>query len=337
MNFNNIFPEWKNGGTEPSTELKTSGFKAGYKPPAAIFNWFWSKVCKAITEIQTNLSNVDNTSDLDKPVSTATTSAISTAVTNLKNTFVTEKGGFQGGTNAAASNGAAIGKGASSGATGGAVGTNAKAGVGGFAGGYNASASTGGAIGKDSKATTGGAAGQGAVSSAGFAGGNKAVCGTTSSPIDAIQLGTGTNTTAKSLQVYDKQLMDADGKIPWERMTDLVVAGSYTGVSYGEGQVYMNKTFYSLGYEPKCVIIQANRATNGYVWHIIKGAKYASGNIASSTALNSMIRWVDADGAEARITGKPVVGFYLLSNSSTSNAASTANENGVEYSYVIFR
>lgn len=334
MNFNNIFPEWKNSGTEPSAELKTSGFKAGYKPPAAIFNWFWSKVCKAITEIQTNLSNVDNTSDLDKPVSTATTSAISTAVTNLKNTFVTEKGGFQGGNRATATNGAAIGNGASSGATGGAVGMNAKAGVGGFAGGYNASASTGGTIGKDSKTTTGGAAGQGAVSSAGFAGGNKAVCGTASAPIDTIQLGTGTNTTAKSLQAYSYQLMKADGKIPYERMTDLVVAGSYTGTGYTASGINQNTTFLNLGYEPKCVIIQANRLSNVYVWHIIKGATYASGNIASSTALTSSVEWVDADGVSSKISENPIVGFRL---SAKASAAATANDNGVEYSYVIFR
>lgn len=334
MNFNNIFPEWKNSGTEPSAELKTSGFKAGYKPPAAIFNWFWSKVCKAITEIQTNLSNVDNTSDLDKPVSTATTSAISTAVTNLKNTFVTEKGGFQGGVGATASNGAAIGNSASSGATGGAVGMKAKAGTGGFAGGYNASAATGGTIGKDSKTTTGGAAGQGAVSGIGFAGGYNAKCDSSSGKaIDAIQLGTGTNTTAKSLQVYDKQLMDADGKIPWERMTDLVVAGSYTGTGYTSQGTYQNRTFVNLGYEPKYVMIRANRASNGYVWHIIKGADWASGNIASSTSLNSGILWVDSDESYPVGAGKSVAGFIL----NATTAAAVANENGVKYSYVIFR
>nr|DAV66623.1 MAG TPA: hypothetical protein [Caudoviricetes sp.] len=33
MNFNNTFPEWKNTGAEPSTELKNAGFLGGYKPP----------------------------------------------------------------------------------------------------------------------------------------------------------------------------------------------------------------------------------------------------------------------------------------------------------------
>ena len=52
MNFNNKLPEWKNSGTEPSDSLKNDGFKAGYKPSANVFNWFWSLVSKCITEIQ---------------------------------------------------------------------------------------------------------------------------------------------------------------------------------------------------------------------------------------------------------------------------------------------
>ena len=57
MNFNNKLPEWKNSGTEPSDSLKNDGFKAGYKPSANVFNWFWSLVSKCITEIQSKLSN----------------------------------------------------------------------------------------------------------------------------------------------------------------------------------------------------------------------------------------------------------------------------------------
>lgn len=52
MEFKNTLPEWKNEGMEPSDELKTKGFQDGYKPPAGIFNWFWSLVTKAIKEIQ---------------------------------------------------------------------------------------------------------------------------------------------------------------------------------------------------------------------------------------------------------------------------------------------
>ena len=57
MNFDNQIPEWKNAGTEPSTDLKNNGFSAGFKPPAGIFNWFWSKVTKAINELQAKLSD----------------------------------------------------------------------------------------------------------------------------------------------------------------------------------------------------------------------------------------------------------------------------------------
>lgn len=60
MNFNNTIPDWENEGTAPSENLRTTGFQGGYKPPASVFNYFWSKVTKAITEIQTKLSNFDD-------------------------------------------------------------------------------------------------------------------------------------------------------------------------------------------------------------------------------------------------------------------------------------
>ena len=42
--------------------------------------------------------------------------------------------------------------------------------------------------------------------------------------IDAIQLGTGTNSNPKTMQVYDYTMMDADGTIPEERLADLSLA-----------------------------------------------------------------------------------------------------------------
>ena len=91
LDFNNKIPEWKNEGIEPTDELKEKGFTGGYKPPATVFNWFWNKVQKCITELQTKLKshvdstsnphkvtksqiglgNVNNTSDLNKPISNA--------------------------------------------------------------------------------------------------------------------------------------------------------------------------------------------------------------------------------------------------------------------------
>lgn len=92
LNFDNKIPEWKNEGAEPSEDLKTKGFKGGYKPPAAVFNWFWCLVQKCINELQTllkdhaedtnnphgttkthvGLGNADNTADSDKKVLSAT-------------------------------------------------------------------------------------------------------------------------------------------------------------------------------------------------------------------------------------------------------------------------
>ena len=91
LDFNNKIPEWKNKGTEPTDELKEKGFTGGYKPPATVFNWFWSLVQKCISELQTivkshanntdnphkvtkaqvGLGNVDNTADKDKNVLSA--------------------------------------------------------------------------------------------------------------------------------------------------------------------------------------------------------------------------------------------------------------------------
>lgn len=116
MDFNNKFTDdsWAENGTtaEPSENLRQSGFQGGYKPPANVFNWFWRTVMKAVTELQTKLSgvdsavagkadasaltahtgnksnphsvtkaqvglsNVDNTSDLNKPISTAVEEAL---------------------------------------------------------------------------------------------------------------------------------------------------------------------------------------------------------------------------------------------------------------------
>ncbi|MBO5828732.1 MAG: hypothetical protein J6R59_09805 [Paludibacteraceae bacterium] len=96
---------------------------------------------------------------------------------------------------------------------------------GGFAAGVDATTTAGAAIGRDAiadwggavghQASTGwgGAIGHQATSQDGFSGGYNA-----KSSVDAIQLGAGTNTKARSLQVYDKQLMDGNGYIPASRL-----------------------------------------------------------------------------------------------------------------------
>ena len=104
---------------------------------------------------------------------------------------------------------------------------------GGFEGGEGASAESGGAV------------GAGAVTNNGFAGGENAktaivyesvdafgggVVTTIAQGIDAIQLGTGTNSNEKTLQIYDHQLLDAKGHIPVGRLQN---AGG--GFAAGEG------------------------------------------------------------------------------------------------------
>ncbi len=99
---------------------------------------------------------------------------------------------------------------------------------GGFAGGAGASAEHGGSIGMETKTGDG------------FAGGYQAkTVDANNNAIDAIQLGTGMNSTEKTLQVYDKQLLDAEGHIPDERMpqladkqTEWIITTAGTGAAY---------------------------------------------------------------------------------------------------------
>lgn len=114
-------------------------------------------------------------------------------------------------------NGVVIGRGARAG-DGTAIGDGAYASAGGSVG-RGAYTHNGGAIGSGAGSFgDGGAVGKGAFTADGFAGGKTAQTENSGMPIDAIQLGTGTNPNAKTLQIYDYQLMDADGHIPNDRM-----------------------------------------------------------------------------------------------------------------------
>lgn len=83
---------------------------------------------------------------------------------------------------------------------------------GGASAGVNAFAiGTGGAVGLNATADSGGAIGSGAITGNGFAGGVDAkAVNEYGSGIDAIQLGTGTNTTEKSLQIYNDNIYNAN-------------------------------------------------------------------------------------------------------------------------------
>ena len=52
MDFNNTPPKWDEQGTEPTTELQTKGFTAGYKPPAAYFNYLLHNYTECLKELQ---------------------------------------------------------------------------------------------------------------------------------------------------------------------------------------------------------------------------------------------------------------------------------------------
>ena len=282
MAFNEQFEGWDNQGTEPSTNLKENGFEGGYKPPASVFNWFWSKVMRAITELQ---NVVNSKADFQNSTGGFNAGAGSTtkggtgvaiganagtadggAVGNaaqatagggaIGNSAVTEYGlsggyhatcsqGFAGGCNANATTGAAGGDTAKA-TTGAAMGDHAEAEQGGAAG-YVASTKDGGAIGAGAKSNLGGAIGNGATTGDGFAGGNNAkAVDSTGIGIDAIQLGSGTNNTANTLQVYSYQLLDASGKIPTARIPSHASStneyGAASNTQYGHVKLVNNLT-----------------------------------------------------------------------------------------------
>lgn len=174
---------------------------------------------------------------------TETDSFINTINANIDNIInnttkiATANGGFSAGTNStvyagggAIGNGAfttgggAIGNGATTDAfAGGAVGRNATAGYGGAVG-DNADGGEGFAGGQNSKCTWGGAVGYGTNTTSGFAGGQMAKAqDADGNGINAIQLGQGTNSDPKSLQIYTYKLMTAEGKVPDERLNDTVL------------------------------------------------------------------------------------------------------------------
>ena len=51
INFEKKTPDWENIGAEPDAELKKGGFRAGYKPPAAYFNWFFNRISACVKAV----------------------------------------------------------------------------------------------------------------------------------------------------------------------------------------------------------------------------------------------------------------------------------------------
>ena len=149
-----------------------------------------------------------------------------------------------------------------------AIGYGATVTNGGSAVGYNTKAENGGAVGSIAKTTSGGAVGYNATSTSGAAVGYAATTSNgvavgyaamtmdaTGKYIDAIQLGTGTNPTPKTLQIYNYPLLDALGKIPDARLP--FERGSYVGNGTGGIGIPFNK-------DANMIIIQSEDATDDF-------------------------------------------------------------------------
>ena len=66
MGLKKEVPDWKNAGIEPSENLKSEGHKAGVKPPASLFNWFWFSVSEFLSEIKERVYTKDETYTKDE-------------------------------------------------------------------------------------------------------------------------------------------------------------------------------------------------------------------------------------------------------------------------------
>jgi len=209
-------------------------------------------------------------------------------------------GGGAVGASASATNGGAVGSMAKS-SGGGAVGYTAEATSGGAVGfqafttnggavGEKAWSSYGGAVGWEASATEGGAIGVGAKTGKGFAGGKYAKtvrAGQTGDvEIDAIQLGQGTNSIEKTLQVYDYQLMDANGKVPSDRLP--IATGSYDGSNTHGASNPLTLTF---PFVPKLVFICPDKKTSDVPFAWIYGTTVGLTAYNNGVAYASNLTW----------------------------------------------
>ena len=152
-------------------------------------------------------------------------------------------------------------------------GLNAGVSAGGGAVGQWAFADSGGAVGQLAHALGGGAVGRETLTGSGFAGGLGAMTMIDWEPIDAIQLGGGTNSEPRTLQVYDYRLVDAAGHVPVER-----VPYSLTGVVVGATRAAVTS---SIAYLPS--------PTLGSVLESGPDASTASGRVAIWVATNQVV------------------------------------------------
>lgn len=244
---------------------------------------------------------------------------------DTKHNQATENGGALG-NDSVATSGGAMGCKAETNA-GGAVGYLASSNSGGAMG-YMANAQNGGAIGEESESNNGGAMGYKSKTSHGCAIGHMAVTAKEDGTlIDAIQLGMGTNTVEKTLQAYAYRLMEANGKIPIERMIDGVgkfKRGTYTGTGLcGEN----NPNTLTFDFTPKFVqIIEPYWSNGSYAYHttpqpFIYGmskaytASYTTGRGANLTWGTNQISWyidsAKSEYAHAQLNRQGATYYYF--------------------------
>lgn len=239
----------------------------------------------------------------------------------IKHNSATAKGGALG-DSATTTNGGAIGNDAIAGA-GGAVGEGTKTNSGGVVG-YNATSNNGGAVGESAKAQNGGAVGYLAKTAHGCAIGHQAVTAKEDGTlIDAIQLGTGTNTVEKTLQAYGYRLMNANGTIPTERIPNMakIAIGTYQGANS------KTKTLTGIPFVANLILIFEGNNTS-------PTAKY---KLAIVNGVSQTIPLWETDGQRCDVTWDGKVPTWSSSASNATSAYAIAmNSSGSTYYWFAF-
>lgn len=204
----NVQADWQETNQESDTFIKN-------KPNL-------SAVATSGNFIDLNNKPVIDTSFNPKSENSQSGKAVAEAI-DLKVDKQTTDGGFEAGEDALAqAGGVAIGNGAIESGGGVAIGKISNASYNGIAIGDGASEEQAGvAIGNNSHSWGGSAIGYGAKTGRGVSiGYNARTQDENEEPIDAIQLGEGNNPNEKTLQIYDYQLMDKNGQVPAERLSE---------------------------------------------------------------------------------------------------------------------
>ena len=221
---------------------------------------------------------------------------------------------------------------------------------------YTATNADGCALGGGAMANGGCAIGKGALTGDGFAGGRNAETVDTVSgrPIDAIQLGTGTNPNEKTLQIYDYQLLDAGGHIPNERMPTKEDKTTITTSTETTASITLadNTEFIFTAELEELEIALPQNATEPYICSVVfnsgetpTGGVYAPGSIYfkginctgstfTPTANKHYTLMFVYDSMEliCYVSAKPINEIILFSTADTDEASVMSDESTAEES-----